>query len=212
MRWLKVPIEHLVYQSLSATDKIVYVALCAFANKDGTCYPRRSTLAEYTSLSTRSITGSIAKLCEFGIISQVLRSGTSALYRVECLARDSIPMNDVGVESDSIRNECDCVAVDSILSAEEVFYYFNECLPAHKVGNRIAAMRFISDNSRPRSWYTKLFEAVACSPFLCGLNARKTFFPLSFLLRESELIIEGKKYAPWQRAAHDAADFLKNGG
>lgn len=199
MRWAKVPTTPLQNPNLTASDKLVFVALCAHAN-GGVCFPKRSTLALFTSLSTRTITASIANLCREGIISQELRTGTSALYRIRSIATDSIPAA-TGVEINA-----------TPASFEAVKCLFSEALPKHSIGKISIAARFVEERQKPYSWYLRLFEEVTTRPFLCGENDKKIFFPLSFILREADEILERNKYAPWEDAAQAAADYIRSGG
>lgn len=199
MRWAKVPTTPLQNPNLSASDKLVFVALCAHAN-NGVCFPKRSTLALFTSLSTRTITASIANLCREGIITQELRNGTSALYRIRSVESDSMPAAQ-GVETDS-RPE----------RLEAVLQLFRDALPKHRVGKISIVTRFVEERQKSYSWYLRLFEEVSLRPFLCGRNDRGIFFPLSFIFREADEILENNKYAPWEDAAQAAAEFLRNGG
>lgn len=206
--WAKVPTEPLLIEALTANDKMTYVALCIFANREGVCFPARATLSKYTGLSPRALTRSIANLCREGVVSLSERAGASSLYRVECIAAQSTPppTGAAGMASPSIPDG------EKVLDTSEVFQYFSECLPKHKIGNSREVAQWVRKEQRPRKWYTVLFETVCRRPFLCGLNDREVFFPLSFLLREADEILLRGKYAPWQEQAKATAEFIKNGG
>lgn len=208
MSWAKVPTEPLLIEALTANDKMTYVALCIFANREGVCFPSRSTLSKYTGLSPRALTRSVANLCREGVITISERAGASSLYRVECIAAQSTPPPRMlsGMDSPSILDG------EKVLDTSDVFQYFSECLPKHKIGNARDVAQWVRKEQRPRKWYTAFFEEVSRRPFLCGLNDREIFFPLSFLLREADEILYRGKYAPWQDTARRTAEFIKNGG
>lgn len=209
MRWAKVPTTPLLMDDLSAPDKLVYVALCAHANRDGVCYPKRATLAEYTSLSLRTISTSITNLCAAGVITQELRQGSTPLYKVLPLADVAIPQESGGiapVATPLYTNETNKLI-------EDVKRLFLEVFAGHKLGNAAFVQNFIRGRGYPYKWYLELFELTSGYPFIRGANDKKLKFPLSFLLRESEEILSARrKYAPWQDTAQAVINYLQEDG
>lgn len=56
-------------EELSTQSKILYCALCTFADKKGKCYPTREQLMRYTSIgNTRTFASAVKELVENGII------------------------------------------------------------------------------------------------------------------------------------------------
>lgn len=49
---------------LSAKAQVTWLALCAYADEDGTCYPSKSSLANLTGLGDRTITRGLEELKE----------------------------------------------------------------------------------------------------------------------------------------------------
>lgn len=74
---------------LSATDKIVLLALADAANDDGVCWtavrardPNKLDLLTKCSLSERAIQGAIKRLCAAGLLSRQERPGRGVIYTV----------------------------------------------------------------------------------------------------------------------------------
>lgn len=65
---------------LSSTHKFVLVALCDNANDQGECYPSMSMLCEKTSLSERTVQGSISYLEANKFLKRDMRKGRSTYY------------------------------------------------------------------------------------------------------------------------------------
>lgn len=198
MRWARVPTDILTRPELDCNDKLVYVALCAHVNADGYAYPRRAVLAEYTSLSLRSITRALAKLQAAGVIEMYHRTATSTMYKVLPLATQS-----------TSPAQCDMDTQSTPATAESVLKLFADALRGHKIGNRAFVMAYILREARPYRWYLTLFEEVSRRPFLCGANDRGLKFPLSFLLKEADEILNKGKYKPWTDTAEAVAEFLR---
>lgn len=203
MRWARVPTDILTRPELDSNDKLVYVALCAHVNADGYAYPRRAVLAEYTSLSLRTITRSLARLREAGVIEQYLRTGTSPMYKVLPLATQSTPPTLGGMDTQAIPQTAEAATPEAVLKL------FADALRGHKVGNRAFVTSYITREARPYRWYLTLFEEVSRRPFLCGANERGLKFPLSFLLREAAEILDKGKYKPWTETAEAVAEYLR---
>ena len=209
--WAKVPTAALTNEALSANDRITYVALCIFANRDGLCYPSRATLMKYTGLSPRALTRSVANLCREGIISATGRAGTSSLYKVASIATQATPA------AAALENAAGGMATQATRESAknefvaEIIEVFNKALPQHKIGNAREVAQIIRTSSHAREWYIRLFHEVSKRPFLCGQNDKNIYFPLSFLLRESSEINNGK-YLPWQETAAAAAEYIQQGG
>ena len=198
MRWARVPTDILTRPELDCNDKLVYVALCAHVNADGYAYPRRAVLAEYTSLSLRSITRALAKLQAAGVIEMYHRTATSTMYKVLPLATQS-----------TSPAQCDMDTQSTPATAESVLKLFADALRGHKIGNRAFVTGYITREARPYRWYSTLFEEVSRRPFLCGANDRGLKFPLSFLLKEADEILNKGKYKPWTDTAEAVAEYLR---
>lgn len=65
---------------LNSTHKFVLVALCDNANDQGECYPSMSMLCQKTSLSERTVQGSIAYLEANLYLKRDMRNGRSTYY------------------------------------------------------------------------------------------------------------------------------------
>ena len=209
--WAKVPTTALTHEARSANDRITYVALCIFANRDGLCYPSRATLMKYTGLSPRALTRSVANLCREGIISATGRAGTSSLYKVASIATQAIPT--AAAQENAAGGIATQAIHDSVIntSVAEIIEIFNKALPRHGIGNAREVAQIIKKSGHAREWYIRLFREVSKRPFLCGQNDKNIYFPLSFLLREAKSIIDGK-YLPWQETAAAAAEYIQQGG
>ena len=68
--------------TLTATQKLVLLALADNCNDAGECYPSILTLCEKTDLSDRGVQKSIAELMRLGYVSRLLRNGRSTLYTI----------------------------------------------------------------------------------------------------------------------------------
>ena len=145
-RWARVPTSVLQRPELSSADKIVFVALCSFADKLGRCFPKRATLAEYTSLSVRTISTSIANLTAAGVITQQQRTGTTPLYIVVPLAPvarvEDTPANIARVASSA------AYVNESGALADKVRRLFSEAFPGHGVGNTNYVQKYIRERGR----------------------------------------------------------------
>jgi predicted transcriptional regulator len=60
----RVPSEPMEDKDLSAGTKLVLVALCSYANKDGIAWPSLTTLATYTNYNEKTIRRKISDLIE----------------------------------------------------------------------------------------------------------------------------------------------------
>ena len=155
-------------------------------------------LAEYTSLSLRSITRALAKLQAAGVIEMYHRTATSTMYKVLPLATQS-----------TSPAQCDMDTQSTPATAESVLKLFADALRGHKIGNRAFVTGYITREARPYRWYLTLFEEVSRRPFLCGANDRGLKFPLSFLLKEADEILNKGKYKPWTDTAEAVAEYLR---
>ena len=209
-RWARVPTSVLQRPELSSADKIVFVALCSFADKLGRCFPKRATLAEYTSLSVRTISTSISNLTAAGVITQQQRTGTTPLYIVVPLAPiarvEDTPANIARVASPA------AYVNESGALADKVRRLFSEAFPGHGVGNTNYVQKYIRERGREYRWYLELFEVASKRPFLRGENDKRLKMPLSFILREADEILYHGKYAPWTETAEAVAEYIKGGG
>lgn len=200
-RWSRVPTSILKRNDLTPADKITFVALCTFADKNGECFPKRSTLAEYTSMSVRSISTCIRNLTKAGVIEQIQRKGSTPLYIIYSL---------VNIARD--KNTVENFATVDMSLCEKVRALFHDVFPSHGYGNIDYVNRYIKERARTYQWYSDLFEVASRRPFLCGENDRNLKMPLSFILREGEDILYKGKYAPWTETAQNIAAYLKEGG
>lgn len=208
-RWARVPASVLQNDRLSASDKLVFVALCAHADKQGRCFPRRSTLAEFTSLSTRTITTSISHLIDAGVITQQPRTGTTPIYTVTTL--ENIARDKEQKKAETLENISTGAEAGNAL-ADRVRRLFAEVFPGHSVGNAAFVQKYIRERGREYAWYLELFETASRRPFLRGENDKRLRMPLSFILREADEILYSGKYAPWKETAAAVADYIKGGG
>ena len=72
---------------LPCTQKMVYLALCDYANKDtGQCYPSYRSIAGKAGVSKRTAIDTVKILIEIGLIKRKLQSvdgrSTSNIYKI----------------------------------------------------------------------------------------------------------------------------------
>jgi hypothetical protein len=82
-----------IYRSLKPNAKVVYVAICDYADESGSCYPSRKTLATDTGISVRSVDGAIKELVAAGVIEKQERKkeggdNFSNVYQIMMVATD----------------------------------------------------------------------------------------------------------------------------
>jgi hypothetical protein len=65
---------------VTATQKLVLLALCDAANDQGECYPAIQTLAEKCSLSERAAQSAVSELERGGFLRRELRRGRATVY------------------------------------------------------------------------------------------------------------------------------------
>lgn len=75
---LMVEVWHL--SSINSTEKLLLLALADWANDEGLCWPSIDTLATKTSLSRRSVQGTIRKLEKGGLLRREQISGKGVKY------------------------------------------------------------------------------------------------------------------------------------
>jgi predicted transcriptional regulator len=68
---------------LTATDKIVYVALCLFADEDGRCAITQGKIAQVIGCSRAGVNRSIGLLCDCGYVGKQKISDWELLYTLE---------------------------------------------------------------------------------------------------------------------------------
>lgn len=75
-----------VLRGQPAITQVVFMWLCSYANKDGTCYPSRKTLAKDAGITIRTVDAHLKKLEEIGVIVKTSRSdenvSRSNLYQI----------------------------------------------------------------------------------------------------------------------------------
>lgn len=209
-RWARVPTSVLQRPELSASDKIVFVALASFADKNGRCFPKRATISAYTSLSVRTVSASIVNLVAAGVLIQEQRTGTTPLYIVVPLA-PAASVKDTHANFTRVASQADCADKDDEL-VNKVRKLFAEAFPGHTVGNVAYIQKYVRGRGREYAWYSELFETASRRPFLRGENDKRLKMPLSFILREANEILYHGKYAPWRETAAAVEDYIKGGG
>lgn len=214
-----VPVETLRDNRLTPHDRAVFVALCAFANRNGMCYPSRERLSEYSGVSRRTISDCIGKLCEFGYLSQELRAGTSPLYIVLGRAAAAIPVTGsatAATPSSGSRNTDEreplspvaAPAPEQITDTRDIKKMFEQITGGRGgIGSEYQIQKHLS-KGHGREYYALLFETVAETPYLMGDNLNHWAAPLSFILRNDEEILRGK-YEPFEKNAARLAAALK---
>lgn len=63
------------------TERLVLVTLASYADDDGLCWPRQTTIRAATQLSERAIRSALASLCAHGLIEKQHRYVTSGFRR-----------------------------------------------------------------------------------------------------------------------------------
>lgn len=81
------------YRALKPNAKVVYVALCDYADETGTCWPSRRTVAKDTGLSLSSVDRSLRELVKAGVIEKQTRikdngDNASNVYQIMIVATD----------------------------------------------------------------------------------------------------------------------------
>ena len=82
-----------VYRQLKPNAKVVYVALCDYADDTGTCWPSRRTVAKDSGLSLSTVDRSLRELVKAGVIekqSRIKDNGDNAsnVYQIMIVATD----------------------------------------------------------------------------------------------------------------------------
>jgi len=68
-------------KKLSSNDKIVYLKLVSYMNRDtGSCYPRQATIGKAINLSRATVYRSITRLAKLGYIKITRKSSTNEYY------------------------------------------------------------------------------------------------------------------------------------
>ena len=91
--FVKMPVILLVDERLTANDKLVYLALGVFMNRQSrTCFPSVGTLVRASGLSKSTIFRGLKRLESLGLVQRMTQNGRSSLYTlapVETVYRES---------------------------------------------------------------------------------------------------------------------------
>lgn len=98
--FIVVPNKHIL-RSMSANAKLVFLALCIYADDTGLCFPSRRTLAEDASVSLRTIDRALNELVDMGIISRTNQKDakgalTSNIYQLHIVPSVNFEPQDAG--------------------------------------------------------------------------------------------------------------------
>ena len=74
---------------ITATEKMVLLALAHHADEAAICNPSQQTVAEICGLSRKSVNETIAKLVKTGLVEIVSREGKTPTYRLHLTSADA---------------------------------------------------------------------------------------------------------------------------
>jgi len=197
-------------QDISATQKLVLLALADWANDEGLCWPSINRLAVKTGATSRSVQRLIRQLEELGLVKreEVVGKGNRywiALPMTECHPRHSVtpPLTEVHPTPDTVSPNTSYthqdtpkdMSSDDDLTVNDVVEAWNDLavdrgLP--KVSKVTEARRRqvqarIKEYPDAGDW-SKALSAIDKSKFLCGDNDRGWRANFDFLLQPSTFI------------------------
>jgi DNA-binding Lrp family transcriptional regulator len=197
-------------QDISATQKLVLLALADWANDEGLCWPSINRLAVKTGATSRSVQRLIRQLEELGLVKreEVVGKGNRywiALPMTECHPRHSVtpPLTEVHPTPDTVspntsythQDTPNDMSSDDDLTVNDVVEAWNDLavdrgLP--KVSKVTEARRRqvqarIKEYPDAGDW-SKALSAIDKSKFLCGDNDRGWRANFDFLLQPSTFI------------------------
>jgi len=197
-------------QDISATQKLVLLALADWANDEGLCWPSINRLSVKTGATSRSVQRLIRQLEELGLVKREEVVGKGNRYWItlpmtECHPRHSVtpPLTDVHPTPDTVspntsythQDTPSDMSSDDDLTVNDVVEAWNDLavdrgLP--KVSKVTEARRRqvqarIKEYPDAGDW-SKALSAIDKSKFLCGDNDRGWRANFDFLLQPSTFI------------------------
>lgn len=206
--------------SIPATEKMVLLCLCDFANDRGECWPSVDTLAGKCSLSDRTVQKAIKQLKAWGIIKTTDVPGRSHMFTVNPRSnftpeaasppkmsakppKQLHPTPEAASPKPSKNHHepsKESASGDAPLSVDEVLEGWNELAANHG----LAQVRKLTDARRRKvlaqakrfsvpDWQA-VFAKISQSPFLKGENRQGWRCDFDFILSENNFvkILEGK--------------------
>lgn len=76
--------NHIFETNISPYAKLIYVALCKYANQDGICFPSLKTLSQVTGIKSKhTIIKAINELLQYGMIEVKKNKYHSNIYQIK---------------------------------------------------------------------------------------------------------------------------------
>lgn len=70
-------------EEISPSERLVLTYICAYANKNGSCYPSQSTISKKSGLSRATVNSAIKNLENKGLLASSGQTGSSKTYQIK---------------------------------------------------------------------------------------------------------------------------------
>jgi hypothetical protein len=97
--------DEVLDSALSEHAKILYVALCRHANKQGTSFPKYATLQKKTSTSEATVKRALKELKDHDVVSVINRPGTSNIFTINQLHEMNLPEHNDQAQTEPTESE-----------------------------------------------------------------------------------------------------------